>query len=170
MFYGHNFIAHVRVHHKKVSTPDDPQSSRLGESVFQYQIRVAYETMAEVWRFENARLKQQGEDKWWQILIYNRFISFTVGQVLYECLVGFFFGKRALCFNLLVSYLTFAMFESVNYLEHYGLQRKLMPGTTDIYESVNIKHSWNAPQVVTNYLLFKLQRHSDHHANSYKPY
>jgi hypothetical protein len=23
---------------------------------------------------------------------------------------------------------------------------------------------------MTNYLLFKLQRHSDHHANSYKPY
>ena len=62
------------------------------------------------------------------------------------------------------------MFESVNYLEHYGLQRKLMPGYTDIYESVRITHSWNAPQVITNYLLFKLQRHSDHHANSYKHY
>jgi alkane 1-monooxygenase len=35
---------------------------------------------------------------------------------------------------------------------------------------VKVTHSWNAPQVVTNYLLFKLQRHSDHHANSYKPY
>jgi hypothetical protein len=31
-------------------------------------------------------------------------------------------------------------------------------------------HSWNAPQVATNYLVFKLQRHSDHHAYAYKPY
>jgi len=35
---------------------------------------------------------------------------------------------------------------------------------------VKITHSWNAPQVITNYVLFKLQRHSDHHANAYKPY
>ena len=84
--------------------------------------------------------------------------------------MGYIFGTRALFFNLVVSYLTLMTFESVNYLEHYGLQRKLMPGSTDIYESVRITHSWNAPQVMTNYLLFKLQRHSDHHANSYKPY
>jgi hypothetical protein len=35
---------------------------------------------------------------------------------------------------------------------------------------VKITHSWNAPQVVTNWFIFKLQRHSDHHANAYKPY
>jgi len=85
-------------------------------------------------------------------------------------MIGFLFGARALCFNLLVSCLTTMMFESVNYLEHYGLERKLIPGSENVYESVRITHSWNAPQVITNYLLFKLQRHSDHHANSYKPY
>lgn len=35
---------------------------------------------------------------------------------------------------------------------------------------MTIKHSWNAPHRFTNYLLFKLQRHSDHHENSLKPY
>jgi hypothetical protein len=39
-----------------------------------------------------------------------------------------------------------------------------------VYESIALKHSWNAPQVMSNYLFFKLQRHSDHHANAYKPY
>ena len=62
------------------------------------------------------------------------------------------------------------MLEAINYLEHYGLERKLLPGSSDVYESVKITHSWNAPQLLTNYILFKLQRHSDHHANSYKPY
>jgi alkane 1-monooxygenase len=61
-----------------------------------------------------------------------------------------------MAFNLLVSVITTLMFEAVNYLEHYGLQRKLLPGTDKVYESVNITHSWNAPQVMTNYLLFKL--------------
>ena len=31
-------------------------------------------------------------------------------------------------------------------------------------------HSWNAPHRVSNYLLFKLQRHSDHHENCLKHY
>ena len=31
-------------------------------------------------------------------------------------------------------------------------------------------HSWNAAQVLTNRLLFDLQRHSDHHAAAGRPY
>lgn len=89
---------------------------------------------------------------------------------MYQISIGVFFGLFAMAFNLLVSLLTTLMFETVNYLEHYGLSRKLINGSDSIYESVRITHSWNAPQVMTNYLLFKLQRHSDHHANSYKPY
>lgn len=58
--------------------------------------------------------------------------------------------------------------ELINYIEHYGLRRnRLQDGT---YEKVNIRHSWNAPHRISNYLFFKLQRHSDHHENSYKPY
>jgi alkane 1-monooxygenase len=88
--------------------------------------------------------------------VYNRLILFTVGQIIYQVFLGFIFGTRAMLFNLFVSYLTTMMFESVNYLEHYGLERKLIPGADSVYESVRITHSWNAPQVITNYLLFKL--------------
>lgn len=80
------------------------------------------------------------------------------------------FGLKATLFHVVYSALITLMFEAVNYIEHYGLERKLLPGSTDVYESVKITHSWNAPQVLSNYILFKLQRHSDHHANSYKPY
>lgn len=51
--------------------------------------------------------------------------------------------------------------EAINYIEHYGLSRKKLADGT--YEKVTIRHSWNAPHRFTNYLLFKLQRHSDHH-------
>ena len=102
--------------------------------------------------------------------MYNRLITFTAGEILYNALIGYIFGTKGMVFNLVVSLITTLLFETVNYLEHYGLQRKLIPGSEDVYESVRITHSWNAPQVMTNYLLFKLQRHSDHHANSYKPY
>jgi len=61
-----------------------------------------------------------------------------------------------------------AILEVINYMEHYGLLRR--KDKNGIYESINIKHSWNASQLISNYASFKVLRHSDHHANSYKPY
>lgn len=58
--------------------------------------------------------------------------------------------------------------ETINYIEHYGLERN--KDENGVYESVNIMHSWNSSRRYSNYILFKLQRHSDHHANAYKPY
>ncbi len=93
-----------------------------------------------------------------------------MGHFAYLSLIWFAFGTRALVFHVIISILNILMFETINYLEHYGLERKLVPGSATVYESVKISHSWNAPQLMTNYGLFKLQRHSDHHANAYKPY
>jgi alkane 1-monooxygenase len=53
------------------------------------------------------------------------------------------------------------LLEMINYIEHYGLQRReAEPGR---YERVQPQHSWNASHRVTNWYLFNLQRHSDHH-------
>ena len=60
------------------------------------------------------------------------------------------------------------LLELTNYIEHYGLQRKQLPDGT--YERVTIRHSWNAAHCISNYFMIKLQRHSDHHENSLKPY
>jgi alkane 1-monooxygenase len=38
------------------------------------------------------------------------------------------------------------------------------------YERTNVTFSWNAPQALSNSILFKLQRHADHHESVYKPY
>lgn len=54
--------------------------------------------------------------------------------------------------------------ELVNYIEHYGLTRKHLGAGK--YEHVQPRHSWNAAQKASNWLLINLQRHSDHH---YKP-
>jgi alkane 1-monooxygenase len=65
MIYGHFFIQHVRSHHKKVATPLDPSTSRLGESLFYFYWRAIPEGYKEVWDYEQARLKLLGCDKWW---------------------------------------------------------------------------------------------------------
>lgn len=61
------------------------------------------------------------------------------------------------------------MLELVNYIEHYGLQRKQDP-ITHCYERVSPVHSWNATTFFSNAITFRLQRHSSHHADSSLPY
>lgn len=38
------------------------------------------------------------------------------------------------------------------------------------YERCAHRHSWNANWLFTNSVIFRLQRHSDHHAHADKPY
>jgi len=58
--------------------------------------------------------------------------------------------------------------EIVNYIEHYGLHRRQLQ--TGRYERVTPAHSWNSNFLVTNLVLFQLQRHSDHHAYAKRRY
>lgn len=98
----------------------------------------------------------------------NRLVLFNIGHITAVALGTYIFGLMGLFFMLGYAFFGIFMLEAINYVEHYGLRREC--DENGVYEPVNIKHSWNAPQRYTNYLLFKLQRHSDHHANSYKPY
>ena len=41
-FYGHFFIEHNRGHHVRVSTPEDPASSRFGESFYEFWPRTVW--------------------------------------------------------------------------------------------------------------------------------
>jgi alkane 1-monooxygenase len=57
--------------------------------------------------------------------------------------------------------------EIINYIEHYGLARRQIDGR---YERTTHQHSWNSSYLLSNLLLFQLQRHSDHHANPRRRY
>jgi alkane 1-monooxygenase len=53
----------------------------------------------------------------------------------------------------------------INYVEHYGLLRK--KDSRGTYEPITEMHSWNSS---SSPLLFRIQRHSDHHMHCYRPY
>ena len=170
--YMHFFIEHNRGHHLRVATPDDPATSRKGETFYAFWWRSVTQGFASAWELEQERLKKKGLGTW---TLANQMIWF---QVLPIAFVGFFFGLFSLLQGRLVwelpvfffvqSFLGFSLLELVNYLEHYGMERKKLP--SGYYEKVTPLHSWNAAQLVSNFLLFQLQRHSDHHANAYKRY
>ena len=75
------------------------------------------------------------------------------------------FGVRALYFQMGYTFVGIFFIELINYTEHYGLLRN--KDARGIYEPINEQHSWNA---ASSPLLFRIQRHSDHHMHAYRPY
>ncbi|WP_404326867.1 fatty acid desaturase [Aerophototrophica crusticola] len=54
----------------------------------------------------------------------------------------------------------------MNYVEHYGLERR--PTRPGAYEPVRPRHSWDSAHRLTNWTLFNLGLHADHHTHAGK--
>jgi len=169
--YGHFFIEHIWGHHRNVSTPYDPASSKYGESFYEFYPRTMYGSFRSAIEIEEKELHKKGLSFW---SVDNRLLQLIIGSIL--CMIGsfVFFGPKGLILFVGQSFVAFSLLEIINYIEHYGLQRRTTPNKTkegnQAYEQVNILHSWNADARLTNYFLFKLQRHSDHHAYASRRY
>jgi len=163
--YMHFFIEHNYGHHRRVATKEDPATSLYNETLGAFMCKSVYGGYMSAWEIENERcLDKYGRS----FSIYNKMIYFTLCYLLTPTSICFFFGWKAMTLFLICAIGSFLMLENINYIEHYGLLRQKEEDGK--YENVNIHHSWNAPHRLSNYLLFKLQRHSDHHENSKKPY
>jgi len=164
--YMHFYIEHNYGHHKNVGTPLDSATAKCGESLYEYFPRTIIGGYKSAWNIEKKRLIQFKNYKthW---VPQNKMLWFGLNNIFLLSLVFGILGSKGLLIYVLLALISILVLETINYIEHYGLERKQINGE---YERVNIMHSWNAPQRFSNYLLFKLQRHSDHHENSYKPY
>jgi alkane 1-monooxygenase len=162
--YFHWATEHVAGHHRRVATPEDPATARLGEALPAFLVRSVAQTFVSSWHIEATRNARRGvQSRLKNPVLWGVLASCALAVVLY-----FAFGWLALGFFFAQSAVAIAFLETINYIEHYGLERRqLRPG---IYERVTPLHSWNASQWLTNVLLFNLQRHSDHHAWPARPY
>ncbi len=165
-FYGHFFIEHNRGHHVKVATPEDPASSRLGESFWAFLPRTVAGSLRSAWEIEAARLDRLGKP---HFSIHNDILSAWAMTVVLFGGLAIVFGPVVLPFLLVQAVVGFSLLEVVNYLEHYGMLRQKV-GEKQRYERVLPMHSWNSNNIVTNVFLYHLQRHSDHHANPTRRY
>src|ERR1700710_58516 len=163
--YGHFFIEHNRGHHVRVATPEDPASSRLGESFWAFLPRTVSGSLRSAWSIETARLDRLGKSHW---SLHNDILGAWAMTLGLFAVLAIAFGPIVLPFLLLQAVIGFSLLEVVNYLEHYGLRRdKREDGR---YERCLPEHSWNSNNVASNVLLYHLQRHSDHHANPTRRY
>jgi alkane 1-monooxygenase len=163
--YGHFTIDHNLGHHRNVSTPGDPASARMGESIYRFALREVPGAFAEAWAIEKDRLKRRGKSTWHpnnQILhSYALTAMLTIGLILA-------FGWVMLPFLLVHNVLAYWQLTSANYVEHYGLLRQ--HDENGKYERCEPRHSWNSNHIFSNLVLFHLERHSDHHANPLRRY
>ncbi|MFC4945901.1 fatty acid desaturase [Pseudonocardia sp. GCM10023141] len=162
-FYGHFYIEHNRGHHVRVATPQDPASSRMGESFYAFWPRTVVGSLRSAWRVERKRFARR--DKHPYRLGNDVLNAWLMSAVLWGALIAVF-GVGILPYLVIQAVFGFSLLEVVNYMEHYGmLRQQIGPPDRRRYERVTPAHSWNSNNVATNVLLYHLQRHSDHHAN-----
>ncbi|WKK83868.1 alkane 1-monooxygenase [Marivirga arenosa] len=170
--YMHFYIEHNKGHHVRVSTPEDPATSRENENFYAFWWRSISQGYLSAWKIENKRLDRKNISRF---SIHNQMIWFTILPFIFAAfittLISAFIGYFTIIpfvFFFAQSILAFSLLEAVNYVEHYGLRRKKID--EDRYERVAPHHSWNANHLMSNFFLFQLQRHSDHHYNAIKRY
>ena len=156
--YMHFFIEHNKGHHKRVATPEDPSSARLGESVYSFYFRTIILSYISAWKIAANDARKNG---YRTVSFHNEMIQFTIIQILFITLILLFFGWIVTLYYLAAAIIGIILLETVNYIEHYGLQRK--PIGNGKFERALPAHSWNSDHVIGRLMLFELSRHSDHH-------
>ena len=163
--YTHFFIEHNHGHHVHVSTPKDPSTAKINQSLYAFWIQTICGTYIKAWQIQN-KLNQIESRSFFSLK--NDMLWFTLIQITYLILIYFFFGILSFAIVFLAGIVGFLLLETINYIEHYGLKRNLLPSGR--YERVSEKHSWNSNHILGRIMLYELTRHSDHHFKSQKKF
>ncbi|WP_209598364.1 alkane 1-monooxygenase [Ruegeria sp. HKCCSP351] len=161
VLYSHFRSEHLLVHHRYVGTPRDPVTARYNEGFHRFYPRVLRQSLISAFNAERGKLAPKDLPWTDRSNPFWRYWALQGGMLALAALVG---GWSGLALFLLQAGVAIWQLELVNYVEHYGLTRKHLGDGR--YEHVLPRHSWNASQKASNWLLINLQRHSDHH---YKP-
>jgi alkane 1-monooxygenase len=163
--YGHFTINHNQGHHRNVSTPDDPASARMGESIYKFALRESPGALREAWAFERDRLARRARPVWHS---NNQILqSYALTALLTIGLVGAF-GWIVIPFLIVHNLVAWWQLTTANYIEHYGLLRR--KDARGKFERCEPHHSWNSNHIYSNLVLLHLARHSDHHTHPTRRY
>lgn len=163
--YMHFTIEHVYGHHRHVGTRRDPATARFGESLYRFLPRCVFGSVVSAWRFEVDRIARR-KRAWTHPS--NRMLRYAATEIAVLIFVAWFWGGAGCVFFVAQAALAFLLLETINYIEHYGLERAEIGA--DRFERVMPWHSWNSSHRLSNWLLINLARHSDHHLVAAKRY
>ena len=149
---------HLFLHHRHVGTPLDPVFAAKGQSVWNHSPRGVLKSVLMSWRVETDRLARFGLPVWHPTNPFWRYNLLTAAWVALYAWMGGWFGVGL---YFLQSLIAMTLLRVIDYVEHYGLPRQLLPSGR--YERTEPRHSWNTSLRVSNWALWNGQRHSDHH-------
>ncbi len=160
--YEHFATEHIRGHHSRVGTKNDPATAYLGESFETFWRRTVPAQFKSAWRLENQRLGITTPR-----ICHKRLLQHRVFQgLIFECglVLGIFwyFGVTALAAFAIQAYAAVHKLETVNYIEHWGLSQ--------CSNNTGKQLSWDTDSWFTLYTLVGLSRHTDHHQFSNRTY
>ncbi len=163
LLFGHHTSAHVLVHHMQVGTRADPNTARMGESLYRFIPRAWVGSFRAGYRAERDRLARAGKPRW-----RHPYLTYFGGAAVFGALALWIGGVAGLW--AYVSLAGFAQLQLMmnDYVQHYGLSRANKDSGKP--EPVNARHSWNSPHWFSSGLMLNAPRHSDHHAHPSRPY
>ena len=156
--YMHFYLEHNFGHHLKVATKEDPVTAKYNEPIYSFWISAIRGELLGAIKIQKNRLSKKNISFF---SIYNDMFWYAIIQLVYLLLILFMFTIKGLVFCLFAALFSILIFESVNYIEHYGLLRKKL--SSGRYERVQRRHSWNSNHILGRIVLYELTRHSDHH-------
>ena len=162
--YGHFRIEHVYGHHKNVATKEDPATARKGENFYFYFIRCVINSVISSWNIEKNILDKKNINT---LSPQNRMLHYFILEIIFLFIAFFIAGINGLIFVIFHSFVSITLLELVNYIQHYGLERKIQNGK---YERFTDHHSWNSRHISANWSTFNLGLHAEHHQSASKHY
>ena len=156
---------HNSGHHYEVATPDDAATAKKNQWLYSFWFTSHFGSYRKAWELENKRSLQKHGTFW---TFKNRMVTYTFLNIVVIGTILLVFNWVALFGFIGASVVGILLLETVNYIEHYGCERKRKENGK--YERVNHSHSWNSDHVLGRLVLFNLSRHSDHHYKASKPY
>jgi alkane 1-monooxygenase len=162
VFYEHFATEHVRGHHPRVGTPEDPATARFGEGHRDFVRRTIPAQFKSAWQLEKVRLGSPQLPWYSPRMLRHRVFQGLLAQLAILVAYVYVFGWLATAFFVLQARTAVFLLETVNYIEHWGLTR-----TGKKVVSVD---SWDTDNWFTLYTLVGLSRHADHHAQAARPY
>ncbi len=165
LLFGHHASAHRLVHHTHVGTPNDPNTSRLNESLWRYIPRAWIGSFQAGLAAERTRLRQKQLSDWHP---RNPYLLYIGGAFLALAISYLIAGPAGIAVHIaLAGYAQLQLLLS-DYVQHYGLMRQRRSDGS--YEAVSVEHSWNAPHWLSSLWMLNAPRHSDHHTHPGKTF
>ncbi len=162
--YPHFSIEHVHGHHRNVGLRTDPATARKGEGYYSFLPRVILSGLASAWQIECARLVRRGRNP---RSLSNPMVRYGIAIIILYGAILSAFGWTGVLFFAAQSLVAVVELELTDYIEHYGLVRSEHNGSP---EPVAARHSWDTDSPLTNWYLFQLGRHADHHLHAGRRY